>query len=283
MDGHPPRSNRASEIDSERLIAVRIVTWNVNSLRARMPRVEEWILDVEPDVLCLQETKLADDAFPHERFLEMGYEAVHHGQGQWNGVAILSRVGLEDPLAGFGDDEEPDPEARLVWATCGGLRIASAYVPNGRSLDDDHYRYKLAWLARLHRKLQSHHDPTEPLVILGDWNVAPEDRDVWDPAQFTDTTHTSAKERDALAALEQWGLVDVFRQIHDEPGIFSWWDYRGGSFHRRRGMRIDLIEATAPVAARAEYAVIDRNARKGERPSDHAPVLVDLADHGKAL
>ncbi len=255
---------------------MRIATWNVNSLRARMQRVEDWIADVEPDVLCLQETKLADDAFPHERFAELGYQSTHHGQGRWNGVAILSRVGLGEPLAGFGDDDPEDPEARLVWATCGGIRIASAYVPNGRSLEDDHYRYKLAWLDRLHRKLRSHHDPNEPLMILGDWNIAPEDRDVWDPSQFTEATHTSAPERAALQAIEDWGLRDVFRDFHDDAGLFSWWDYRGGSFHRRRGMRIDLIEATAPVAARVGWVVVDRNARKGEKPSDHAPVIADL-------
>lgn len=257
-------------------MSVRIATWNVNSLRARMVRVEDWLVDVRPDVLCLQETKLADDAFPRDRFAELGYDSVHHGQGRWNGVAILSRVGLDAPLPGFGDDEEPDPEARLVWATCGGIRIASAYVPNGRSLDDDHYRYKLAWLDRLHRCLRSRHDPSEPLMILGDWNIAPHDADVWDPGEFTGTTHTSGPERDALEAIESWGLTDVFRQVHDQPGLYSWWDYRGGSFHRRRGMRIDLIEATATVAERVTYVVVDRNARKGERPSDHAPVLVDL-------
>lgn len=257
---------------------MRIATWNVNSLNARLPRVEAWIDDVEPDVLCLQETKLADDAFPRDHFTALGYESVHHGQGRWNGVAILSRVGLTDPVAGFGDDDEPDPEARLVWATCGGVRIASAYVPNGRSLEDDHYRYKLAWLARLQAVLEHSHTPDQALMILGDWNIAPEDRDVWDPAHYVGATHTSTPERDALSAIEAWGLSDVFRRMHDESGLFSWWDYRGGDFHRRRGMRIDLIEATEPVAARVGYVVVDRNARKGERPSDHAPVLVDLID-----
>ncbi len=257
---------------------MRIATWNINSLNARLPRVEAWIHDVEPDVLCLQETKLADDAFPHDAFAALGYESVHHGEGRWNGVAIVSRVGLTAPLAGFGDDRQVDDQARLVWATCGGIRVASAYVPNGRSLDDDHYRYKLDWLARLRNVLASSHSPEAPLMILGDWNIAPDDRDVWDPAHYVGATHTSAPEREALHAIETWGLTDVFRRRHDEAGLFSWWDYRGGDFHRRRGMRIDLIEATAPVASRVTYAVVDRNARKGERPSDHAPVLVDLID-----
>lgn len=257
---------------------MRIATWNVNSLNARLERVTSWIVDVQPDVLCLQETKLADDAFPHGVFDDLGYESVHHGQGRWNGVAIISRVGLLDPVSGFGDGAEPDPDARLVWATCGGVRVASAYVPNGRTLDDDHYTYKLAWLERLRRVLSDAHSPEEPLVIVGDWNIVPEDRDVWDPEQFVDTTHTSAPERAALAAIEAWGLVDVFRRMHPEPGLYTFWDYRGGSFHRRRGMRIDLVEATVPVAERVTYAVVDRNARKGERPSDHAPVVVDLSD-----
>lgn len=270
--------NSVLRTPSERLCDVRIATWNVNSLKARMERVEAWIADVGPDVLCLQETKMSDEAFPRERFAELGFESAHHGQGRWNGVAILSRVGLDDPVAGFGDDRPADPDARLVWATCAGVRIASAYVPNGRSLEDDHYRYKLDWLARLRDVLESTHTPDEPLMILGDWNIAPEDRDVWDPAQFVDMTHTSAPERDALVAIERWGLIDVFRRFHSEPGLYSWWDYRGGSFHRRRGMRIDLIETTATVADRVRYAVIDRDARKGDKPSDHAPVLVDLAD-----
>ncbi len=257
---------------------MRIATWNVNSLNARMERVEAWIDDVGPDVLCLQETKMTDEAFPHDAFAAMGYACVHHGEGRWNGVAILSRVGLTDPMAGFTDADEPDTDARLVWATCAGIRIASAYVPNGRSLDHDHYRYKLAWLSRLRGMLEATHEPSEPLMVLGDFNVAPADRDVWDPAQYVGTTHTSPAEREALAALEGWGLVDVFRSRYDQDGLFSWWDYRGGNFHRRRGMRIDLVEATVPVVERVTYAVIDRNARKGERPSDHAPVIVDLAD-----
>lgn len=256
---------------------MRIATWNVNSLKARLERVEAWLIDVAPDVVCLQETKLADGAFPALAFQTLGYDSVHHGEGRWNGVAILSRVGIEDPLNGFGPDE-PDPEARLLWATCGGIRVASAYVPNGRSLDHEHYQYKLAWLARLRLQLEASEDPSTAVIVAGDFNVAPTDDDVWDPAQFVEATHTSQPERDALAALEEWGLVDTFRRQHPEAGLFSWWDYRAGRFHKHEGMRIDLVLGTEPVAERVTFATIDRNARKGQQPSDHAPVIVDLAD-----
>lgn len=255
---------------------MRIATWNVNSLKVRLPRVEEWLADVAPDVVCLQETKLADGAFPSLAFQSLGYESVHHGEGRWNGVAILSRVGIEDPLNGFGPGDD-DPEARLLWATCGGVRIASAYVPNGRSLDDDHYQYKLRWLAKLRQHLADHEDPTAPVVVAGDFNIAPTDDDVWNPAQFVGATHTSEPERTALAEIEAWGLVDTFRLRQPEPGLFSWWDYRAGSFHKKQGMRIDLVLGTAPVADRVVFATIDRNARKGQQPSDHAPVIIDLA------
>lgn len=256
---------------------VRIATWNVNSLKARLPRVEEWLVDVKPDVVCLQETKLADAAFPALTFEAMGYESVHHGEGRWNGVAILSRVGIEDPMNGFGP-HYADPNARLVWATCGGVRIASAYVPNGRSLDDDHYQYKLEWLSHLRSLLAADHDPTDPVVVAGDYNIAPADADVWDPSKFVGSTHTSQPERDALAALEEWGLVDTFRVRQPQPGLYSYWDYRAGCFHKRQGMRIDLLMATRPVVDRVTYATVDRNARKGQQPSDHAPVIIDLAE-----
>lgn len=254
---------------------MRIVTWNVNSLKVRLPRVEEWILDVQPDVLCLQETKLTDEAFPHGAFEALGYESIHHGQGQWNGVAIISRVGIEDPMDGFGDVFD-DPDARLIWATCGGIRIASAYVPNGRALDDDHYRYKLRWLDGLARLLEESRSPDEDLLVTGDWNIAPRDIDVWDPSKFVDATHVSAPEREAIERLEAWGLVDVFRRHHDEGGLFSWWDYRGGSFHKRQGLRIDYHLVTKSVADAVSFATIDRNARKGKQPSDHAPVIIDV-------
>jgi exodeoxyribonuclease-3 len=257
---------------------VRIATWNVNSLKVRLPRVEEWVAQTQPDILCMQETKVADSAFPSLAFQALGYESAHHGEGRWNGVAILSRVGIEDVTPGFDDDGEPDPEARMLWATCGGVRVASLYVPNGRSLDDDHYQYKLAWLERLRGVLDRRGDPASDLVICGDFNIAPDDRDVWDPAEFVDATHTSKPERDALRRLEDWGLVDVFRQRYDVGELFSWWDYRAGNFHKKKGMRIDLILATEALAKRSTGDLIDRNARKGKLPSDHAPVIADFAD-----
>ncbi len=255
---------------------MRIATWNVNSLKARLGRVEEWLADVQPDVLCMQETKLADDAFPALTFQALGYESAHHGQGQWNGVAILSKVGLDDVVANFADGDPADAEARLITATCGGVRITSVYVPNGRSLDHDHYRYKLAWMQRLRRHVAATSSPTDAVVVTGDFNIAPDDRDVYDPAKFVGATHTSAAERGALTRLCEWGLTDLFRHFHTEDKLYSWWDYRAGDFHMGRGLRIDLILGTAPVLARSTFCVVDRNARKGTSPSDHAPVIVDL-------
>ncbi len=252
------------------------MTWNVNSLKARLDRVTEWLATVQPDVLCMQETKLADAAFPALTFQEMGYEAAHVGEGRWNGVAILSKVGLDDVVAGFGDDAPDDPEARIMWATCGGVRVANVYVPNGRGLDEDHYQYKLAWLERLRARIAESLTPADPFVICGDFNIAPEDRDVYDIAEFVGSTHVSEPERDALARLVDWGLVDVFRTHYDAPGLFSWWDYRAGNFHKGKGMRIDLVLATEALAAGSTAALIDRNARKGKSPSDHAPVVVDF-------
>ena len=253
-----------------------IATWNVNSLKARMPRVEEWLSRVQPDVLCMQETKLANDKFPTAEIAALGYESAHFGQGQWNGVAILSKVGLQDVVANFAPGVEPDTEARIITATCAGVRISSVYVPNGRELDHDHYRYKLSWLRRLREHLDRDTDPTADAVVMGDFNIAPDDRDVWDPQQFEGATHVSKPERDALADVCAFGMEDTFRRLNPDDRVFSWWDYRGGSFHKGHGMRIDLILATESVAGRATSTSIDRDARKGEKPSDHAPVLLEF-------
>lgn len=256
---------------------MRLATWNVNSLNVRQERVEEWLAECQPDVVCLQETKLADTAFPALAFSALGYDSAHHGEGRWNGVAILSRVGLDDVVLGFADDEGADPEARLLTATCGGVRVLSAYVPNGRALDQEHYQYKLRWLDRLLRHLDLVGSSDEAMAVCGDFNIAPADIDVYDPAAFVDATHVSQPEREALGRLLDWGLRDVFRDRYpDTERLYSWWDYRAGSFHKGLGMRIDLVLGTASVQERVEWALIDRNARKGKQPSDHAPVVVQL-------
>jgi exodeoxyribonuclease-3 len=255
---------------------MRIATWNVNSLKVRMPRVEEWLGYARPDVVCLQETKLSDAVFPHMAFSALGYESVHHGSGQWNGVAILSRVGIDDPVAGFARGLEPDTDTRLISARCGGVHVTSVYVPNGRAVDDDHYLYKLAWLQKLRAHVEALGRPGEPLAVLGDFNIAPTDSDVWNPAAFLGSTHVSEPERSALARLEEWGLFDAFRARWDSDQLYSYWDYRAGDFHEHRGMRIDLVLVTRVLLERMRWALVDRNARKGKQPSDHAPVFVDF-------
>lgn len=259
---------------------LRIASWNVNSLKARLPRVTEWLNRMSPDVVCLQETKLADGAFPALEFQSMGYTSVAHGEGRWNGVAILSRVGIEEAGFGFDDGRDPDVEARIVWATCAGVRISSVYVPNGREVDHDHYKYKLDWLGRLRDHLDRNCDPSEPLAVLGDFNIAPRDRDVWDRAAFEGSTHVTTPERDALARVKDWGLTDTFDHLYpDDEGLFTYYDYTAGRFHRRQGMRIDLILASGPMIASATRALVDRNGRKAwqeNKPSDHVPIFADF-------
>jgi exodeoxyribonuclease-3 len=250
-------------------------------LKARQERVEEWLAECEPDVVCLQETKLADTAFPTMAFSALGYDSAHHGEGRWNGVAILSRVGLDDVVMCFFDEQEADADSRLLTSTCGGVRVMSAYVPNGRSLDDDHYQYKLRWLDRLMTHLERTADPAGEVAVCGDFNIAPNDLDVWDPAELVGATHVSDSERAALDGLLEWGLTDVFRsQYPDTERLYSWWDYRAGNFHKGIGMRIDLVLGSASVGDRVEWALIDRNARKGKQPSDHAPLVVELREAG---
>jgi len=255
---------------------VRLATWNVNSLKARLERLEAWLAETAPDVVCLQETKLADAAFPALTFQALGYEGVHHGEGRWNGVAILSRVGIDDVVAGFADGGTPDPEARLLTATCGGVRVITTYVPNGREVGHEQYHRKLAWMARLRDHVDAVADPGDDVVLCGDVNVAPDDRDVWDATACHGGTHVSEPEREALATIEAWGLTDVLRQRFDDAGLFSWWDYRAGMFHKHMGMRIDLLLASAPLAERLSWVLIDRNARKGKGASDHAPLVAEF-------
>jgi exodeoxyribonuclease-3 len=257
---------------------VRIATWNVNSIKQRMPRLLPWLDERRPDVVCLQETKLADAAFTEllgDALAERGYEAALHGEPAWNGVAILSRVGLEDVVQGIeGGPGFPHQEARAVSATCDGVRVVSVYVPNGRVPDSDHYAYKLEWLAALSRMVAAGPDAT---VVCGDMNIAPADEDVFDPDAYIGQTHVTAPEREALAQLEAaHGLRDVVRDRWPGERVFTYWDYRAGMFHQDLGMRIDLVLASDPVADRVKAAWIDRQARKGSGPSDHAPVMVDL-------
>jgi exodeoxyribonuclease-3 len=256
---------------------VRIATWNVNSIKQRVPRLLPWLDQRRPDVVCLQETKLADAAFTEllgEELTRRGYAVALHGEAQWNGVAILSKVGLGEVVAGIPDGPGfPRPEARAVAATCDGIRVYSVYVPNGRVPDSDHYRYKLAWLAALRDAVAA---GPQAAIVCGDMNIAPTDADVFDPEAYVGQTHVTPPERAALAELQALGLRDVVRDHWPAERVFTYWDYRAGMFHRDLGMRIDLVLASAPVAGRVRAAWVDRHARKGSGPSDHAPVIVDL-------
>jgi exodeoxyribonuclease-3 len=256
---------------------VRVVTWNVNSVKQRVPRLLPWLDQRQPDVVCLQETKLADDVFAEllgEELARRGYAVALHGEARWNGVAILSRVGLDDVVTGVaGAPGFPHPEARAVSATCGGIRVYSVYVPNGRTPGSDHYHYKLAWLAALREVAGA---GPEAMIVCGDMNIAPTDADVFDPDAYVGQTHVTPAERAALAELQELGLRDVVRDRWPTERVFTYWDYRAGMFHKDLGMRIDLVLATGPVADRVRAAWVDRHARKGTGPSDHAPVIVDL-------
>ena len=256
---------------------MRLATWNVNSVKQRVPRLLPWLDERRPDVVCLQETKLTDAAFADllaEPLRERGYAFASYGQAQWNGVALLSRVGLDDVECGFaGMPGFPDTEARAISATCAGLRVHSLYVPNGRVPDSDHYRYKLDWLAALRAAVA---DGPPQVALCGDMNIAPTDADVFDPAAYAGHTHVTEPERSALAALIGLGLHDLVRERWADRRVFSYWDYRAGMFHKDLGMRIDLVLADSVTSGRVAAAWIDRQARKGTGPSDHAPVSVDL-------
>jgi exodeoxyribonuclease-3 len=271
---------------------VRIATWNVNSLKARLEKVLWWLDRARPDVLLMQETKLTDADAPAEFFNKAGYELAHHGQGRWNGVAIASRCGLSNIVTNFGQslrpqqtpevgDDEPLAEARMISALCGGVRVVSIYAPNGRSVDSVFYQAKLVWFDRLARWLQESVEPTTAVTIGGDFNVAPQDADVWDPQLCHGGTHVSPLERAAFEKVCNWGLVDAYRLSHPEAGRYTWWDYRAGNFHKNFGMRIDHLLVSKSVAARTVWSEIDREARKGKPiPSDHAPLVIDLDEPG---
>ncbi len=259
---------------------MRIATWNVNSIRSRIDRVEAWLERSDVDVVALQETKARDDQFPEERLRALGYDVAHHGFNQWNGVALLSRVGLEDVERGFpgmpGWGDPAASEARALGGTCGGVRVWSLYVPNGRSLEDPHLPYKLDWLARLREEARGWLAGGARVALCGDWNIAPEDDDVWDIEAFAGSTHVSPAEREAFRGFLEDGFVDVVRPHAPGPGVYTYWDYQQLSFPKRRGMRIDFVLGSPALAGGVTGAAIDREERKGKGPSDHAPVIVDL-------
>ena len=263
---------------------MRIATWNVNSIRSRIDRVTGWLERNDIDVLAIQETKCREDQFPGLELSSMGYEFEHFGLNQWNGVALISRVGLDDVARSFADDqptfgEPPMLEARSIGATCGGVRVWSFYVPNGRELDHPHYAYKLAWLERLRQVaggwLADH--PDAQIALTGDWNVAPQDDDVWDMSVFEGHTHVSVPEREAFQAMVDAGYADVVRPHAPGPGVYTYWDYQQLAFPKKRGLRIDFILASPALAGRVETAWIDREERKGKGASDHAPVVMEIA------
>lgn len=271
---------------------MRIATWNVNSLKARIEKVSWWLGRARPDVLLMQETKLADGDPTLAELGLHGYRVAHHGEGRWNGVAIASRIGLEDVITNFGEplaaartpeagDDEPFAEARMIAARCGGIQVVSIYAPNGRQVGSPFWNAKLAWFARLQGWLERSHTPADPVLLAGDFNVAPTDADVWDPAACHGGTHVSPEERAAFQRLVDWGLVDAYRAGHAEPERYSWWDYRAGMFHKNYGMRIDHFLVSKPLAERLKWSEIDREARKGKPiPSDHAPLVIDLDEPG---
>lgn len=260
---------------------MRVATWNVNSVTARLDRVLEWLESAAPDVVALQELKCSAADFPHMPVQALGYDAVANGDGRWNGVALLSKVGLDDVTIGLPDQPAfgGSIETRAIGATCGGIRVWSVYVPNGREPGHDHYAYKLEWLAALQTTIAAELTaaPDRPLAVIGDFNVAPTDADVWDPALFVGSTHVTPKERAAIAGLQALGLSDLPpRALKGSP--FTFWDYRAGNFHKGFGMRIDLALANSAFATRVQDTWIDREARKGKGASDHAPVVIDMAD-----
>lgn len=265
---------------------LRLATWNVNSIRTRLDRVLDWLRRAEVDVLAMQETKCADDQFPALPFFELGYEVAHCGFNQWNGVAIASRVGLDDVEVGFDGQpswsSKPDiaaaAEARALAATCGGIRVWSLYVPNGRALGDPHYTYKLNWLAALRDTAEGwlRDDPSAQIALVGDWNIAPTDDDVWSVEYYRGCTHVSEPERKAFNAIVDAQFADVVRPFTPGPNVYTYWDYTQLAFPKGRGMRIDFILASPALAARVAGAQIVRDERKGKAPSDHAPVVVDL-------
>jgi exodeoxyribonuclease III len=256
---------------------MRVVSWNVNSVRARLARIEPWLKDWSPDLLCMQEIKVVDDDFPREIFEQAGYHLETFGQKTYNGVAIATRKPLENVFRGLPDDADDAPR-RVIGGRCGQLNIINVYAPNGTELDSAPFAYKLEWFRRLRTFLNTNYQPSDQLMIIGDINIAPEDRDVYDADHWRDRLLFTDEEHAALRHVLDWGLIDGYRTIHKGEGLYSWWDYRSGMYQQGKGVRIDLALMSKPLEERVETIVIDRQAREGEKPSDHAPLIVDLVD-----
>jgi exodeoxyribonuclease-3 len=254
---------------------MKIATWNVNSILARLPHVTRWLESAQPDVLCMQETKCADEKFPTLDFKAVGYDCVIFGQQSYNGVAILSKAGCASVQRGYADDDAT-AHSRLLAADVGGIRVINVYIPNGQVVGSEKYQYKLNWMKRLRELLDESYDPTTPVLLCGDFNVAPEERDVHDPRLWQNRILFSGPERAALQHIKDWGFTDTFRLHTEEGGFYSWWDYRAGGFRRNLGLRIDHVWVSAPLAARSRMTLIDKEPRSWERPSDHAPVVAEF-------
>lgn len=254
---------------------MKIATWNVNSIRKRLDRVIPWLEQHQPEVLCVQETKVEDDVFPRTEIEAAGYHVLCHGQKSYNGVALLTREPAKDAVVGFGDVVH-DPQARFLLATVGGVRVGTVYVPNGQAAGTEKFAYKLEWLARWRQWLFANVDPDVPMALCGDLNIAPEDRDIFDPVAYKDQIPCHPDERAALAQVCDWGLTDAFRLHHEGSGAYTYWDYRQGAFHKDMGFRIDIILCSPALTSRCSSAFIDRDARKGQNPSDHAPVIAEF-------
>ena len=254
---------------------MKIATWNVNSIAARLPVVLQWLEQARPDVLCLQEIKCVDEKFPRDTFAALGYNSETKGQRTYNGVAILSLHTQHDVGRGFPDDDDT-AQSRVLASTIEGVRIVNVYIPNGQSVGSEKYEFKLGWMERLRSYFDAHYDSKGEVLLCGDFNVAPEDRDVHDPKAWEGSVLVSDAERAALARVREWGFVDAFRLHNQEPKQFSWWDYRAMGFRRNAGLRIDHIWVSEPLAARCRAAVIDKEPRRWERPSDHTPVIAEF-------
>jgi exodeoxyribonuclease-3 len=254
---------------------MKIATWNVNSLNVRLPQLAAWLKAVEPDVLCMQETKCVDESYPYQEIFDLGYHSAFYGQKSYNGVAIISKDAPEDVVKGFPDDEE-DSQKRLIAATVNGIRIVNTYIPNGSSLGSDKFEFKLDWIQRLRHFFDESYSVSEDVLLCGDFNVAPDALDVWNPPAWEGHIHFSKPERAAIYYIKQWGFVDVFRQLNGDVKEFSWWDYRAGALQRNHGLRIDHVWTSKALAEKCIACRIDKAPRLLEKPSDHAPVIAEL-------